>query len=202
MDFKEIGRRKEENITAVSYDLIASGMPRNKVYQLWAMGLSNQVPTLGGDYVVETSGRLVSNETREPLGDVILRAFSRGEPYRMALIAADKTIAVFAKVIPFPIEAESSSGCRLIVELVGSDGQIFSVKGKGFVPGEEVSFESQSLEEELKLVRRASIKGTFDFIYAPAVIGYESGRCKVKATGERCQVVVEFDWGSAAIRPQ
>lgn len=199
--FKEIGRRKEEETTAVTYDVIVSGVPRDKVYQLWAEGLA-QDPTFGGDYTVQSSGRLVSNDTHEPLGDVILRAFSRGEPYRMALITEDKAIAVFGKIIPFPIEARSPSGCRLIVELITSDGQAFHVEAEGFVPGEEVSLESQSLDEILPFTSTASIKGTFSFMPLPAVIGHESGRCKIKATGERCQVAVEFDWGTAAIRPQ
>jgi len=197
--FKEIGRRKEEETTAVTYDVIVSGVPRDKVYQLWAEGLAEGL-TFGGDYTVQSSGRLVSNDTHEPLGDVILRAFARAEPYRMALITEDKAIAVFGKIIPFPIEARSPSGCQLSVELIDSGGESFHVEAEGFVPGEEVSVESQSLDEILPLTRTASIEGTFSFVYAPAVIGHESGRCKIKATGERCQVVVEFDWGTAAIR--
>jgi hypothetical protein len=122
--------------------------------------------------VQQASGRSFKNLV-EPL---FLSAddYSKGQPFDVALVSTDETIKAYAKVIPFPIEAEEGR-CRLWVELASPKADGFLIQGEGFEPDEEVTTTSRSNGEVLEGTHKVPPDGKLFAVVLPVVIGKQEG---------------------------
>ena len=120
----------------------------------------------------------------------------------MALVDNQNRILTFTKTIPFPIAAKGEGRCHLWVELGSLSGTLFAIYGEGFEPGEEINFVVRSENEETNGRRKLRENGKFATILFPAVIGKQSGLATYTATGQRCNLKVEFEWGPPALKLQ
>jgi len=200
---EEVEHTTIQNNTAVVYRLKASGLPKGKIYTLWTKPLGESPVVVETGFLLDESGRLVSDR-KTPLEKILLQAidFAKGQPYEVGLISTDQTIKAFAKKIPFPLEARGYGGpCRLTMEIVSPDGHAFAVYGEGFDRNEEIETESQSDGGVLKSKNKTSEDGTFVAILLPAVVGKKTGSSSFKAVGKFCHATVEYQWGTAALKP-
>jgi hypothetical protein len=139
----------------------------------------------------------------EPLETLLagLDSYRKGEPLQLALMSLDLSVKTFAKAIPIPIEANDGA-CRLSVELASPKGELFGIWGAGFVADEVVSLNAHSEGEVLDQTVRASARGAFFSLVAPAVVGKQAGTASTTASGKQCKVTVRYEWGVPAMKIQ
>lgn len=181
--------------------LIPIGFPKDKdkVYYLWQKKLDKVEPIRSpteliinedGVLVIRADGKVVSVHTVD---------FARGEALQVALMSEDKTIMVFYKDIPYPIENKQGD-YRIWVELWSPEGDTFIIWGEGFEPDEEIDTTSTSDGEVIKSKTKVNSDGQFMTIISPAVVGKEDGLATFSAVGKSGEVKVSYQWGLPALR--
>lgn len=204
----EVNRQKEDGFTTIEYRLSDSGFPPGKTYNFWRRKIGEPPKILHTGLILTESGKLASKSNRgEPpllLEKTKFRVhdFARGEPLEVAVVSDDGRVKAFSKAIPFPIEARGEGRCRLWVELGVPLGQAFVIQGEGFEPHEKVKVVSKSEEETIESNDDISADGRFLVVMAPAVKGKDSGVATYTASGKRCKLTVNYQWGRPALRSQ
>lgn len=194
----ESDRYLDQNKTFFTYKLTTVGLPKDRIYTLWLLPLGSDTPVSKGEFQVNDAGTLISVETQEPFESVNLSDFAKGQALKVALMTADKSIMVFAKVIPIPIEA-TDNRCHLSVELLSFDGNNFEIAGEGFGSKETLAI----INAIGKYEETANDDGTYGpTVYWPAVVGEESGLASYQVIGKNCNVSVEFELGPPALQVQ
>jgi hypothetical protein len=120
---------------------------------------------------------------------------SPGEIYRHALISEDHQTRIFFSIIPDPIVA-SDKACSLEVVRLSPHFELVMVRGKGFQPGEQLHFHTQSYQEIHDAAVNADARGEFRADLTPTVKGRVAGSSTVLATGQNCAPTISFNWGS------
>jgi hypothetical protein len=173
------------------YVMRASGFPANKEYVLMMKYLDGKIGTvpiadiqalLGGKY------------------SFVYSNVYRGEPIEYAVISSDGTVRAYTRIIPFPLEAKSKNGCKLVMSLVSPDLMNFAINAEGFGKGEVVKTTSRSGQETLVSNTTASEDGGFVVIIAPGVVGQTGGEATFEASSSSCTVQINYDWGTAMKR--
>src|SRR5439155_26984221 len=102
LTLNEIERHTEGNGTVISYQVLASGFPADKTYQLARLPLRGEPQVFNSEYHVEANGTMVS--TTKPLDAerFVVGALAKGEPLQFVLSASDHSTGAIAKTIPFP----------------------------------------------------------------------------------------------------
>jgi hypothetical protein len=191
----------------VAIKFVPSGYPKDKRYELWASrlgGRTERVLELRVDEAGEL--RVLFPKARKPgvrLRDMPVRmgGFAKGVALHHALVSTDREVKTFAKFIPFPLEDEQGS-CRVWLELVTRDGNIFVAQGEGFEPGEVVKTVSRSNGEVLRNEITATSDGLLPgVLLSPAAISRKH-RASYSVTGRSCSVSVNYKWGPPALISQ
>lgn len=117
-----------------------------------------------------------------------------GEIYRHALISEDHQTRVFFSIVPDPLIA-SDKACSLEVVRLSPQFELVIVRGKGFQPGEELRFHTQSYQEIHDTAVTADSRGEFRAQLTPMVKGRVAGASSVTATGINCAPIISFNWG-------
>lgn len=117
-----------------------------------------------------------------------------GEIYRQALISEDGKSKIFFSFVPTPI-LETENNCSLEAVRLSPSFELAIIRGKGFVPGEDVSFHTQSYQEVHNVAVRADSQGEFQASITPPVKGRTSGTIDVSARGKSCAPKLAFNWG-------
>ena len=126
---------------------------------------------------------------------------AKGEPASFAIVSTDRSVKAFAKFVPFPIEAEHGN-CRISLELISPDGEMFGVSGEGFEPNEEVTTVSRSNGEVLQSKKKTSSDGSLPpVVLLPAAISQEH-KSSYTVVGRLCSVTVDYEWGPPALKKQ
>jgi hypothetical protein len=198
---KEMSRQKVKSETDVTYAISSSGLPTDQVYTMWFKPFTTEAPIPKTQYKVDASGALITADSGQPLQDISVGAYARGQAFNLALMNEDKSIQVFATVIPFPIEA-SSGTCQLTAELAARDGTTFMITGGGFEPNETINMISNSEGEVLPFTVQAGPDGVFHSMELPAVVGKQSGTVSDTATGKKCNLTLKYTWGPDALQIQ
>jgi TPR repeat protein len=201
--------------TGITYNLVASGLPKGPTYTLWIWTLGTDPRPATTGFSVDDSGKVIclpapEHQTgtvaakwcEQPLESMnITVTAARGEPKRFALMTDDFKVRSFAKTIPFPIEAKDGP-CRLSVEMAEPVGQAFEIRGEGFQPNEDVEVIDKSEDEVMRLTQKASTRGEVGGAEFPAVAGKSSGAASWSAQSKSCHVKVDYNWGKAAFEWQ
>jgi hypothetical protein len=199
LTLSEASRDYGKSDTVVVYSLTASGLPTDQKYTLWAKSFDDP-PRLLSNVSFNFFGGLIlepgHNATNFTVGN-----FVPGQAYWIEVRNADKSIMVFAKDIPFPIEANDGAACRLSAELVSRNGYNFEISGRGFVPGEKVKLiRTSSDNNNSDSPTQADDKGAFRIVVSGSPIG--SGWAIQQAIGRGCDLTVHYNWGMAALKVQ
>ncbi|HEY6308866.1 MAG TPA: hypothetical protein VI488_20685 [Candidatus Angelobacter sp.] len=120
---------------------------------------------------------------------------AKGEIYRHALISEDHQTRIFFSIIPDPMIA-SDKACSLEVVRLSPQFELVMVRGKGFQPGEEIRFHSQSYQEIHDVAVTADSRGEFGAHLTPMIKGRVAGTSTVVAAGKSCAPTISFDWGT------
>jgi hypothetical protein len=118
-----------------------------------------------------------------------------GEIYRHALISEDHQTRIFFSIVPDPMIAVDKA-CSLEVVRLSPQFELVIVRGRGFQPGEELRFHTQSYQEVHDVAVTADSSGEFRAQLTPAVKGRVAGASTVTATGKTCAPTISFDWGA------
>jgi hypothetical protein len=196
---KEVARQGSQ----VQYHLYVSGLPSSELYTVVSWPLTQAKPspnmegvTLGKDGIVMCAGRTPeqcgnSSKKDDPI-EFTFNA-SKGEPYRLALVAGDNKVAVV--IVPDPIMAKDK-GCTLSVERLLPHFELAFFTGSGFPPKSDVSFDGQSYDEKHPIKTKTDSDGNLQFILLPGVAGHHKGTTTVKGVGAACSPSIKFEWGS------
>jgi hypothetical protein len=197
----EVSRQKDQNRgSVITYVVSTAGVPRDQTYTLLGKNFSNESPIQLGEFRINDSGNILDTKNGQLFDHIAADQYAMGQALNIALMNSDKSIRVYAKVIPFPIEATDGKGCSLSAELLSRDGLSFMISGRGFEPSEEILDKEGSENESMEDTITADSNGTFSRVELPAVIGKQSGTAQLNTVGRQCNLMVQYEWGAAALQ--
>lgn len=180
-------------------------LPKDEIYYVCQKKLDNSEPihspmemTVKYKPGTEDIGVVVTSK-EEKVIRIKTGSFARGEALQCALMNDDKTVMVFAKEMPYPIENKQGK-YRIWVELASPEGNTFIIWGEGFEPDEEISTTSSSNGEVIKSKVKVNNKGQFMTILFPSVVGKTDGLATFGAVGKSGEVEVSYQWGPPALK--
>ena len=197
-ELRETKRGEREGKLFVAYELYVTGAPRDKFYTLFQFPITSAEPMVAlRDVSFETDGRLCLKKGKDCSNPVQLAFLpGKGEPFRFVVMSKDGKTRAAAMIVPDPIVG-TDQGCRVEVIRVTPkfEGALFL--GKGFRPGEEIKFSSNSAGEILEgTTRKVDSNGEFVQVLAPFVKGKDKGTDEVTFKASTCAPVVKYDWGT------
>lgn len=203
---KEIGRDRSANgPTVISYNVFASGLPRDVRYTLWTR-LVGSKPQSAANAILNGDGKVVSqladpgrNIPEDPINLKV--SAGRGEPKQFGLISSDGKFRAFAQVIPFPIET-SDGRCHLSAMMTGQNYVGILIGVTGLQPGEDLLIDTRSDPEGGQSKGKATDRGTYDSALLPFVKGKRSGKVQFSVAAKSCRVGIELPWGQGSYELQ
>jgi len=126
-----------------------------------------------------------------------LRKMLEGEAVEFALISSDKSKKTFVEITPFPIVAQGKGDCRLSVKLLSIGGDVFQIKGEGFIPKQELKVIAKSNGEFGGFPVKGTNDGVFSIVVLPSVVGKSGGEASVTIADATCSATVRYKWGDA-----
>ena len=185
------------------YRLKVSGAPHNQIYKLMVWPVTTAVPGVMMDGLVIAQDGTVgcpadsTNTCAQRFKGAELKltyAASKGEIYRQALVSQDQKARAFFSVMPDPIIANDKA-CSLEAIRLSPNFELVAVRGKGFEPGADVIFKTQSFQDVHTAAVLPDKNGQFHAQLTPFVKGRTSGTIEVSATSKGCAPHLSFDWG-------
>jgi hypothetical protein len=188
----------------LEYRLKINGAPPTQHYALiaWPITFPNSVFMMDGlavakDGTVGCPADSTATCAQRIKGKELHLTYSPGlgEIYRHALISDDKKARIFFSFVPFPLIDKDKTCSLEVVELKPGFGLVL-VRGRGFQPGEQVQFHTESFQDVHNATVKADAQGAFDAPYTPFVGGHSMGESKVSATAKSCAPRISFNWGA------
>jgi hypothetical protein len=91
---------------------------------------------------------------------------------------------------------EHDKACSLEIVRLNPRFELAMIRGKGFAPGEVLSFHTQSYQEVHNLQPKVNPQGEFWATLTPFVQGRTMGTTEVTVKGKSCSPTLSFEWGS------
>jgi hypothetical protein len=189
--------------SAVTYSVFVSGLPTDEVYTYmsWPVGEAKPLTVMRGVSIGKSGELMCAGRSPEQCGDPSKKddpidfTFNpaKGEPYRLAFVAADHRVAFI--IVPDPILAKDK-GCTLNVERLLPHFELAYFTGSGFAPNSDASFDGESYGEKHTVKTKADSDGNIQFAIQPFVSGHSKGTTTLKGVGMGCSPSIKFDWGS------
>jgi len=194
----------------VEYELVATGLPANRLFTLWLFPFGERpVPVVGG-VTGDSTGRaacadssVLARANPPPAGGrcimpfplmMPLESFVPSEPAKAALISADDSVRAYATAFPVPLEGQTA-GCRLWLELLSTDRNRFRLSGTGFQGGGEAHVVSTSGSQVIDFRKPVPADGSFWMLLSPAVKGKRGGPSSIAVSTPACAVTLAYRWG-------
>lgn len=188
----------------VQYRLKITGAPRNKLYNLIAWPIMVAEPaTIMEGLAIAADGTVgcPPNSNRSCAqrfkGAELKLTYTPGigEIYRHALISEDHSSRIFFSIVPAPM-VEQDKACSLEIVRLSPRFELALIRGKGFTPGEQISFHTQSYQEVHDSQPKVNPQGEFWATLSPYVKGRTMGTTQVMVKGKSCAPTLSFEWGS------
>jgi hypothetical protein len=128
-------------------------------------------------------------------------AAAKGEPVRVALVAADHKHGAAVTVVPFPIEA-TDRGCKISVVLGAKDAELVLVEGHGFKADPTYTLGTESYGEKRPFKVAINGKGQFIGALTPWAPNHDNGDTVVSYQSSTCNPSVSFHWGKNTYKPE
>ena len=200
----KLGKRVNQNGTAIFiYDLKITGADLDAKYALVDWPIASARPFVKTDGLrIDDDGSVfcpansTDSCTRQAAGAIVqlVVAPAKGEIMRTAVISEDKKIGAFVSVVPDPIIA-TDKGCSFEVVRLSPDFVLAVIRGKGFIPGEELLAHGPPSDAGNDSHFNATSDGTIYLEFSPAIKGKKSGRTEVSIRGKNCAPNLAFEWG-------
>lgn len=202
---KEAGRVRTDGRTVITYNLFASGLPKELEYTLWTK-LPGSDPQAVADVFLNKDGLVVS-QLSDPANSVaedpinLKIVAGRGELKQFGVISNDAKYRVFGQIVPFPIAA-TGGPCSISVTMMGPNYSAVFLVVTGLQPREEFQIHQRSGNEGADSKATAADDGSYRTLVYPFVKGQASGKLKFAVTGRACSVNIDVPWdqGSYAIQ--
>ncbi len=201
LTYKEVGRARTQGRTVITYNLFASGLPKDQHYVLCVLNVGG-TPQAVADAYLNGDGKVVNvlahaehHVAEDPINAKVFGG--KGEPVQFALISDDESLRAFTQIIPFPVE-ESAGPCHL--SLVETGPYYFGVliRVAGLQPSEELSIEQHSENEGGTSTGKADSTGAYNAAIFPFVKGKRSGKARFAVAEKSCKIGITFPWGEGS----
>ena len=198
LSLKEASREGQ----TIKVRMYATGLPKEGTYSLMQWPVTQRGPTeifsgvtfdeSGLAVCAGTPGTCGGDKPNDPI-DVVLKPVP-GEPSRLALISADQSIKVFAKIVPIPLRGEDN-GCSVEAVLLTPGAELVLIEGTGFPPNSDIVLDSESEGERHGGKAKTDVNGRYVSGILPYKQGMARGTTKVNLTSAGCSPSVSFPWG-------
>jgi hypothetical protein len=203
VEIKEVDRSTDGGKLKVQYHVVVTGAPKDLLYTFsaWPINAAGPVEQMKGlsilaDGTVACAGRKPEQcgEKEQP-DDPVEFTFlpGPGEVFRLALISADGNWKVFFGMVPDPI-IKTDKSCSVEVIRLTPKFELTLVRGKGFPPGEELTFTSKSYDETHINKVKADANGEYVSALLPAVKKHPNGTTAIQLKGAACAPDLSFQW--------
>ena len=188
----------------MQYRLKVSGLPNNKFYTLEAWPITIVLPASMMDgLVIATDGTVgcppdsTKSCGQRMKGAELTLSYTPGigEIFRHALVSEDRKSKVFFSIVPAPM-MEQDKACSLEIVRLSPRFELALIRGKGFTPGETISFHTQSYQEVHDTQPIVNQQGQFWATLSPFVKGRTMGTTQVVVKSKTCAPSLSFEWGS------
>ena len=188
----------------VQYRLKITGASHNKLYNLIAWPIMVPEPAtimeglaLAGDGTVGCPPNSDRSCAKQFKGAELKLTYTpvTGEIFRHALISEDRQTRIFFSIIPAPMITHDKS-CSLEAVRLSPKFELALVRGRGFTPGEQLSFHTQSYQEGHDSQPKVDPAGGFWAVLTPFVQGRTMGTMEVSVRGQGCAPALSFEWGA------
>jgi hypothetical protein len=199
-----IKKDQAEGKPMLHYHIKVSGASREKLYTLMAWPITTAQPfTMMEGLAIATDGTVgCPPDSLKSCGQHMKGAELKltytpgiGEIYRHALISEDHSSRIFFSIVPAPM-IEHDKSCSLEIVRLSPRFELAVVRGKGFTPGEQLIFHTESYQERHDLQTRVNPQGEFWATLSPFVKGRTMGTTQVAVKGASCSPALSFGWGS------
>ena len=199
-----IKKEQVDGKPVVQYRVKISGAPKNKFYTLTGWPITQPVPaTMLEGLVIAADGTVgcppdsTKSCSKGMKGAELKLTYTPdiGEIYRHALISEDHASRIFFSIVPAPM-VEQDKACNLEVIRLSPRFELAVVRGKGFVPGDLLSFHTASYQDVHDSQPKVNPQGEFSAVLTPFVQGRIMGTTQVTVKGKSCAPALSFEWGS------
>jgi len=185
-----------------AYQFKIENFREGEEYNFYVVNLEKCIDFLG-EVVVDERGILLGVDPSNPECYAIKLAFNNffmnGEGVSYVLEHKNGSNECLGTTIyPNPIEAQWEDGAEVVIASLLPTMELFSVKGKGFIPAEELQIISVSGDERIPGPMTVWKDGTWSMQLLPATIGHAGGEAELivqRSSGER---TLDFFWGKEA----
>jgi hypothetical protein len=205
LSYKEIGRVTLQDGTVITYNLYASGLPKDQHYVLCVLNVGSDPKAVvdayltGDGKVVNVLADAVHHVLEDPINAKVFGG--KGEPIQFALISDDDKSRAFTQIVPFPWE-ETVGPCHLSLTETGPYYSGVLIRLSGLQPDEELSTEQQSENEGGRSKAKADAQGRYNVVILPFVKGKKSGTARFVVSGKSCKIGTQFPWGEGSSKYQ
>jgi hypothetical protein len=205
LNYREIGRTEVGGRMVITYNLYASGLPKDANYALWMLSLGGK-PQPVADAYISDQGKVVNvlanpqqHIAEDPINVKVSGA--RGEPFKFAIISEDESFRAFAEIVPVPMEAVSGD-CHLTATETAPYYLSMSIRVTGLQPNEDLTVNTHSGSEGGEVKAKADDHGDYNAVVLPAVKGKRSGKAQFQVVSSGCKIGIEFLWGDGSQKYQ
>ena len=199
-----IKKDQAEGKPVMQYHLKVSGAPKNKLYTLiaWPITMAQPATMMDGlaiaaDGTVGCPPNSDRSCAQRMKGAELKLTYTPGigEIYRHALISEDHTTRIFFSIVPAPM-VEKDKACSLEIVRLSPRFELALIRGKGFPPGEQISFHTQSYQEVHDTQPKVNEQGEVWATLSPFVKSRRMGTTDVTVKSKSCAPTLSFEWGS------
>jgi hypothetical protein len=204
VDVQLIKKDQADGKPVMQYRLKVSGAPKDKLYALMAWPITIPRPgtmmdglAIAADGTVGCPPNSTGSCSQRMKGAELKLTYTPGigEIYRHALISEDHATRIFFSIVPAPM-VEQDKACSLEIVRLSPRFELALIRGKGFTPGEQIAFHTQSYQEVHDLQPKVNPQGQFWATLSPFVKGRRMGTTQVAAKSKTCAPALSFEWGS------
>jgi hypothetical protein len=197
LEIREAKRGEKDGKLLIAYDFYVTGAPRGQSYTLFQYPITVPEPAvLLREVSFDAMGRLCVKKGKECSQPVQINFLpEKAEPFRFLLLSMNGKTSIAALIVPNPIIG-TDQGCSVEAVRVTPNFDVALLRGKGFKPGEEPAYESNSAGEQLHGTVKIDKAGEFTLVLSPAVAGKVEGSDTVTVKSALCNPSVAFNWRS------
>jgi hypothetical protein len=195
LEIHEAKKGEKDGHLLIAYDFYVTGAPSSQSYTLFQYPITVAEPmVMLREVSFDGTGRLCVKKGKgcsNPVQFTFLP--EKAEPFRFLLLSKNGKTSVAVLLVPNPIIG-TDQGCSVEAVRVTPNFDIALLRGKGFKPGEEPAYESNSAGEPLHGTVKIDKAGEFTLVLFPAVTGKSEGVDTVTIKSALCNPSVSFNW--------
>src|SRR5579859_8145494 len=204
VDVQLIKKDQANGRPLMQYRLKIAGAPHNKLYNLiaWPIMVAQPATIMEGLAIAADGTVGCPPDSKQSCAQRFKGAELKltytpalGEIFRHALISEDHQTRIFFSIVPAPM-VEHDKSCTLEVERLGPRFELALIRGRGFTPGEQLAFHTQSYQEVHDSQPKVDPSGEFWAVLTPFVRARTMGTMEVSVRGKSCAPTLGFEWGS------